>query len=261
MGEKFSEGAIVQHLAKLRAKMVELNMKVPPPLKRGVVNIPSKIYAGGNKGPPPTASNAQTDQSNGTKSKARTKKAKGKFRAFKEGSDVEETPEPAYHPDEDESGSEYGAAKKKRRLASIREKARKAHEAAQIKESQKGAIATDTQRGKVDTFALGANEQDVKEGIETNPRTVRTRGIVRDYAKLEKGDDMEDEYDEQLDEEDMDDKGDDDEVTTKSDFKLGEASPRTVAQAEIAAARAAFQPRLIVRFPVSAPSCILSDNL
>ena len=49
MGPKFTGGAIVQHLSKVRQKMIGLELPVPPPLKRGVVNTPSKIYASGNK--------------------------------------------------------------------------------------------------------------------------------------------------------------------------------------------------------------------
>ena len=54
MGEKVSEGAIVQHLAKLRSKMLELRLDVPPPLKRIPATAPSKIYAesGNNRGRP-----------------------------------------------------------------------------------------------------------------------------------------------------------------------------------------------------------------
>ena len=46
MGDKFSEGAIIQHLAKLRLKMEELGIGVPPPLKRGgVASDASSLYA------------------------------------------------------------------------------------------------------------------------------------------------------------------------------------------------------------------------
>ncbi|KAK5050070.1 hypothetical protein LTR84_004190 [Exophiala bonariae] len=45
MGPKFSEGSITQHLAKIRKKMAEHGIPVPPALKRGyVAKAPSKIY-------------------------------------------------------------------------------------------------------------------------------------------------------------------------------------------------------------------------
>lgn len=52
MGPKFSEGSITQHLAKIRKKMGEQGIPVPPALKRGyVAKTPSKIYGGGSNPP------------------------------------------------------------------------------------------------------------------------------------------------------------------------------------------------------------------
>ncbi|KAK5382378.1 hypothetical protein LTR20_005987 [Exophiala xenobiotica] len=49
MGPHFTEGAIVQHLAKLRNLMDYHKIPVPPPLKRGMVTrTPSKVYANAN---------------------------------------------------------------------------------------------------------------------------------------------------------------------------------------------------------------------
>ncbi|KIW54288.1 hypothetical protein PV05_06655 [Exophiala xenobiotica] len=49
MGPHFTEGAIVQHLAKLRNLMDHHGIPVPPPLKRGMVTrTPSKVYANAN---------------------------------------------------------------------------------------------------------------------------------------------------------------------------------------------------------------------
>ncbi|KAL5343816.1 hypothetical protein BJX70DRAFT_505 [Aspergillus crustosus] len=42
MGHDTTEGAIVQHLAKLRARRIQARKAVPPPLKRGSVAAPSK---------------------------------------------------------------------------------------------------------------------------------------------------------------------------------------------------------------------------
>lgn len=49
LGPDYSEGAIVQHLAKLRSRMAEMGIGVPPPLKRGVLQTPSKVYALGGR--------------------------------------------------------------------------------------------------------------------------------------------------------------------------------------------------------------------
>lgn len=43
MGHDISDGAIVQHLAKLRVRMINAGLDVPPPLRRGGTAPPSKI--------------------------------------------------------------------------------------------------------------------------------------------------------------------------------------------------------------------------
>ncbi|KAI1615350.1 hypothetical protein EDD36DRAFT_462866 [Exophiala viscosa] len=49
MGPRFTEGAITQHLAKLRNLMSTTGIPVPPPLKRGMLTkTPSKIYSKAN---------------------------------------------------------------------------------------------------------------------------------------------------------------------------------------------------------------------
>lgn len=45
MRNGISEGAIVQHLAKLRSRMVSAGLDVPPPLRRGGAAAPSKLHA------------------------------------------------------------------------------------------------------------------------------------------------------------------------------------------------------------------------
>ncbi|KAL1954836.1 hypothetical protein VTO42DRAFT_524 [Malbranchea cinnamomea] len=49
MGNDISEGAIVQHLAKLRVRAVEAGLDVPPPLRRGGTNANSKPAKTGQK--------------------------------------------------------------------------------------------------------------------------------------------------------------------------------------------------------------------
>lgn len=53
LGTEFTDGAIVQHLAKLRGRMADLGFSVPPPLRRGVTQAPSRVYAVGNRGGAP----------------------------------------------------------------------------------------------------------------------------------------------------------------------------------------------------------------
>ena len=54
MGDKFTEGAIVQHLAKLRIRLEDLARDVPPPLRRGTVTKDQcTVYKPRKGGKPP----------------------------------------------------------------------------------------------------------------------------------------------------------------------------------------------------------------
>ncbi len=48
MGDKISDGAVIQHLAKLRQRMVSQGLSVPPPLRRGGGSLISTGYSGGS---------------------------------------------------------------------------------------------------------------------------------------------------------------------------------------------------------------------
>ncbi|KAI9874948.1 MAG: hypothetical protein M1830_009090 [Pleopsidium flavum] len=48
MGDKISDGAVIQHLAKLRQRMVSQGLSVPPPLRRGGGGLISTGYSGGS---------------------------------------------------------------------------------------------------------------------------------------------------------------------------------------------------------------------
>ena len=48
MGDRISDGAVIQHLAKLRQRMVSQGLSVPPPLRRGGGTMISTGYSGGS---------------------------------------------------------------------------------------------------------------------------------------------------------------------------------------------------------------------
>src|SRR5436305_1573619 len=76
--DKFTGGAIIQHLSKLRSKMESHELKVTPPLRRGLlINAPSKIYAPGNKrkGWPRTVKTSNSSTARLERSKARNLKS------------------------------------------------------------------------------------------------------------------------------------------------------------------------------------------
>jgi len=159
MGDQFTEGAIVQHLAKLRQKMEAGGIPVPPALKRGMITKePSKIYGptAGIKleevpfaplNPPKSATKAKKPQ-NPTKKKRSSPK-----------DDVDDGFGDLYGSDD-----EYGARKKKT-----------------TKRSKKAA---NTKR--VDNEDVQIKDEETDGGDETiGHSAVRTRGIRHDYAYME----------------------------------------------------------------------------
>lgn len=93
MGPKFSEGAIVQHLSKVRLRRDAAGQRVPPPLRRSVTATAAAI---------------------GSRSRGGSKSAKASSRKRKRSDDIEED----YYDDlgtkeEEESGIEYIQDKKK----------------------------------------------------------------------------------------------------------------------------------------------------
>src|ERR1700733_7723692 len=111
--DKFTGGAIIQRLSKLRSKMESHALKVPPPLRRGLmINAPSKIYAPGNKrkGRSSTAKNPKPSTARLERSKARNLRS--------EDEDDSEGTSIVYDDDgDDDSDGEYEGGRKKRRYS------------------------------------------------------------------------------------------------------------------------------------------------
>ena len=124
MGPKFSGGAIVQHLAKLRVKMVEADMKpLPPPLKKGMTTTaPSSLYAPNKKRKASVAAtrasaSAADDDGAGaapTAPTTTTRRAKPKSKATKvkkEDSDSDSDEIDLPEDQDSDSDGEFGASK------------------------------------------------------------------------------------------------------------------------------------------------------
>jgi hypothetical protein len=226
---KFTGGAIIQHLSKLRTKMESQALKVPPSLKRGIiVNTPSKVYAAGNKRKL-KSSTAKTLKSSTVKPK------KSKARKLKSEDEDEDDPEITpvlyddYDDDEEDSDGEYGSAKKKRRVSSEKARGKKQSAVATEKEDDEEGFKTprsETPTIKADVIKRGSlkAEADIKESIESQSPLPRTRGVKHNYAKTDTGSDENgDEEDDAQDEEEVEE-----EEFVKEDIKSdGEISPRT----------------------------------
>ena len=167
--DKFTGGAIIQHLSKLRSKMESHALKVPPPLRRGLsVNAPSKIYAPGNKrkGGPSTAKTPKSSTARLERSKARNLKSEDED---EDDDDSEGTPIVYDDDDDDDSDGEYESGRKKRRFSGRKGKPNK-----------KTVVAVAERRE--------ANEEDVKTFKVETPTTkanVAKRGNLKAGAGIQ----------------------------------------------------------------------------
>lgn len=168
MGPKFSGGACVQHLAKLRSRMEEEEIPVPPPLARGLVTTkPSSVYA--KNGAPRKRKTKTTDDAeetpppNPSTSPVPSKKRKIKKEAgIKEESDAEM---PDLYDDSDDDG--YAPAKKKKRKAATKSKSKKKKNAKQ---------------NAGDTTPEADNSDKTPTPPPTGSANMRTRGNRVNYA-------------------------------------------------------------------------------
>jgi hypothetical protein len=195
MGEKFSDGAIVQHLSKLRQKMAENGHDVPPPLKRGTTVVPSKIYATSSgtsrrKSLPNTPTSAAT-----VVTTPKPKQSASKKRTRRAGMDSDSDSQPDDMDIADTSDEEYGASgrkkKKKKQQRSVKSK--------QATNNLKTTGETRDVDDEAQPIAAGTavksqvvSEETINESIETPGPASRTRGVRTDYSRLEQISDEED---------------------------------------------------------------------
>ncbi|KIW79315.1 hypothetical protein Z517_05927 [Fonsecaea pedrosoi CBS 271.37] len=205
MGPTFTEGSIVQHLAKLRNLMAHHGIPVPPAVKRGMVTKElSKIYTNaGNKVkleviPPMFPAVDADDQDEGEEKgsiydkakRARKKEApkekdvpvkkepkskgkgKGKAKGRRHQSSDEEDNEPV--PDLYDSDEEYPTPKKRR---NDKTKAKKVAEASAALDEAKSPTPSSVEATIVDNHKAIKQEEEELVGS-----TRRIRGIKRDYA-------------------------------------------------------------------------------
>ena len=253
MGEKFSDGAIVQHMSKLRQKMVENNLPVPPPLKRGTTVVPSKIYATSGtvrrKSMPDTPNNASTVV---TTPKPKQSASKKRTRRSGVDSDSDSQPDEDQMDIGDTSDEEYGASGKKKKKQT---KSKKVTKKRAVQEAMEVDDEDTEQTQKEDTVVESkvAEEETIKESIETPGPAIRTRGVRPDYSKLEQVSDEEDEVN--LDSDDVKDGDEKEENGTESVIEDEAQDPRIKSDGEVSPrsrvpASPATPARLMVCFPI-----------
>ena len=236
--DKFSGGAIVQHLSKLRNRMESHQINVPPALKRGTTtNAPSKVYAAGNKrkvGPSkaknPTASTVKPKKS----------KARGIKSEWEDEDDSDEIPVRYDEDDDEDSDGEYGGPKKKRRVSGGKWRAKKQIVATMEKEEDEEDLENSeparpvgkATSGKETSLKTDAEIQQSIESASASPLP-RTRGVKHNYSKIDAGSEENGDEDDDAEAKEEAGEAEDSKERVKSD---GEISPRTIAEPSVATA-------------------------
>jgi hypothetical protein len=233
--DKFTGGAIIQHLSKLRSKMESHALKVPPPLRRGLmINAPSKIYAPGNKrkGRSSTAKNPKSSTARLERSKARNLRSEDE-------DDSEGTPIVYDDDGDDDSDGEYEGGRKKRRYSWGKAKTKKmaavaVAERKEVDEEENAkAFRAKTPTIKVNIVKRGnlKAEAGIQESIENSGSLPRTRGVKHNYAKMDTGSEGNDEPE---DDAQAEGEAEEDEYVEKERRSDGEISPLTKVETSIA---------------------------
>jgi hypothetical protein len=236
MGEKFSDGAIVQHLSKLRGKMVENQLPVPPPLKRGTTVVPSKIYA--TSGTARRKSMPESPNTAITTPKSKPGASRKRNRRSGLDSDSDSQPDENDMDIADTSDDEYGASGKKKKKKRHQRQA-KAKQATKEKAIQE-PIESDHEDAKevneedVRVKSQAVEEETIQESIETPGPASRTRGVKTDYSQIDDAsDEDEDVIVDDVKDESVTEGGDDqaavgeDEMEDPKIKSDGEVSPRS----------------------------------
>lgn len=200
MGPVFTEGAIVQHLAKLRGLMAKNGIPVPPALKRGMVTkSPSKVYAMANnkhKFPPiaplhPGSPNIKTEgeeakpvvensnKATPKKEKKEKAKPKGKGKAKARGRTSSEDEDEDLIPDLYDTDEDFGIPAKatKKRRTNKQGKAKKTASKQQEPLALMPAEVPETD--SQDNITIKVEEEEDFAGPAT-----RTRGVKRNYSTM-----------------------------------------------------------------------------
>ena len=266
LGPDFTEGAIVQHLAKLRSKMIDVGLPVPPPMRRGTLQTPSKVYAGGGSILYSSAGSAarKRAQENVTPTKKVT--AKGTLKRMDDETDDELNDDIIdYSPLSTKLKAKTKKPPSKKRNVSAELNSGSSFDDVEVKQeadaTQRKATLRQTSRNKVD-YAKLAGDDEAEEGD------------AKDYADSDDGDD--EEYGEsKFHDEDVDSIFDQDETPQTKKAKIV-ADPQTnqiTAEAEEASGQWDASPPAeadlgmplpssskVVRLPIGIPPQTTSDH-
>ena len=120
MGPKITGGAVIQHLAKMRTRMIAQNLSVPPPLKRGGGSARIST-ATTSSGPTTTSTKKGKGKANQTSTKAMPAKSKKAAKKVSPDSDESDEDDDDDAWKDDDSDAEYGEPRPKRTKTTAKE--------------------------------------------------------------------------------------------------------------------------------------------
>lgn len=177
MGEGISDGAVIQHLAKLRQRMVSLNLSVPPPLRRGGgYAIPTS--SGGNLG----SSNSTLTKYTKKGIDRKTSSSAAVSRKKKESLDVDKASNSGVDLENTRSKRVKSVSKGKRRNSKV-----KKGESDEDEESFSDRVAGKRKRQRGETSSTPRKGQEKKDANTSKP-TVRARRSTIKYDELSESD-------------------------------------------------------------------------
>ncbi|MCJ1426798.1 hypothetical protein MMC29_004701 [Sticta canariensis] len=177
MGEGISDGAVIQHLAKLRQRMLSLNLSVPPPLRRGGgYAIPTS--SGGNLG----SSNSTLTKYTKKGIDRKTPSSAAVSRKNKESLDVDKASDSGVYLENTRSKRVKSVSKGKRRNSKVEK-----GESDEDEKSFSDRAAGRGKRRRGETSSTPRVGQEKKDSKTSKP-TVRARRSTIKYDELSESD-------------------------------------------------------------------------
>lgn len=191
MGDKISDGAVIQHLAKLRSRMVKQGLSVPPPLKRGGGNI---ISTGNSNGSAKVAVTTQGGKLSGL-AHGTHEDGEEEYDADKATDMDEEYGQPpskrAKRGKQDDAAGK--AASKPKGKVGIKVEESEGTEGSSVDQKETQEVMSKKRKRQMKKTGLGKGKG-LPKGKGFSPNTRPRRSSV-DYAELNGGYDTEDNYD------------------------------------------------------------------
>ena len=183
MGDEISDGAVIQHLAKLRSRMLKAGLDVPPPLRRGG----GCGLSGRNSG----EGSSQSKPTPVKKVKPNTKKGQ---KSVAKHDDEEEQDSDNYDASDPEADFQQARSKRTRTTSTTKSTPRRAKvKPDETDDEFDTPTKTGDKRKRKSTTSLAKNEKSKEDRVHSTSKT-RTQNFKTDYYDIELNTPEDDEY-------------------------------------------------------------------